>query len=103
MAEAVKHQVGEPVGRSDVQPYLKLMDDFLTDRLPVASFEREYLDTFSSDDTRWPEPIYRVLNEVFLDVDAYCPDPALRNELDIDEAELRARVERSFAALRRLA
>ncbi len=102
MAEAVKHQVGASAVRAGVLPYLRLMEDFLADRLPVASFEREYLDTFSSDDTRWPEPIYQVLNEVFLDVDAYCPDPALRDELDIDEAKLRARVERSLTALRRM-
>jgi hypothetical protein len=38
---------------------------------------------------------------VFLDLDAYYPDPALHDEFGIDEAELRVRIERSLAALRR--
>lgn len=83
-----------------VVPYRNMIERFLNGRLSVADFEAAYLRTFKDDGTRWPEPIYRILNEVFLDVDAYNPYPDGRDEWDIDEAELRSRVERSLATLR---
>lgn len=81
-------------------PYVRLMEQFSSRSLPVHAFERTYLDTFAADPTRWPAPVYRILNDVFLDIDAFDPDPEDRAEEDIDEAELRSRVERSLAALR---
>lgn len=83
-----------------VLPYRNMIERFLNGRLSVAEFEASYLRTFKDDATAWPEPIYRILNEVFLDVDAYNPYPEGRDEWDIDEAELRGRVERSLATLR---
>lgn len=85
----------------EVQPYVELIDAFLSDRLPVASFERTYMDTYLNDKTHWLEPVYEALNEVFLDIDAYYPDPEIRDEDGIDEEELRVRVARSLEDLKR--
>jgi hypothetical protein len=82
-------------------PYRTMMERFLDGRLSASDFETSYLRMFKDDQTDWPEPVYQALNEVFLDLDAYCPDPDIRDEFGIDEAELRVRVERSLAALRR--
>lgn len=101
MAKTIEHRLTPWSDRRDVEPCIRLMEAFLIGELPVAAFERQYLDTFSADDTHRPEPLYEILNEVFLDVDAYYPDPAIRGKLDIDEEELRGRVERSLANLRR--
>ncbi|MDP9365704.1 MAG: colicin immunity domain-containing protein [Chloroflexota bacterium] len=101
MEKVVDFRSPMPDLEQKVEPYLRLMERFATRALPVHDFERAYLETFDDDGARWPEPIYRILNEVFLDVDAFNPYPDGRNELDIDEAELRVRVERSLAALRR--
>lgn len=87
---------------SRVTPYVVMVDRFLTGRMPVAEFETAYMRTFLNDATHWPEPIYLILNEIFLDVEAFYPDPIFRNEFVIDESELRSRVERSFAGLRPL-
>lgn len=100
MVKTIEHQLTPWSDRRDIAPYIRLMDAFLIGELPVAAFERRYLDTFADDDTRRPEPLYEILNEVFLDVDAFYPDAEIRGEFDIDEEELRRRVQRSLAALR---
>ena len=79
--------------------YADLMAAFLGERISATRFERQYLDLFKSDGTFWPERTYRVLNDLFLDVDAFCPDPAIRGEHDIDEPQLRARVASALTAL----
>lgn len=85
-----------------VTAFATLIEVFLQKRMSVLEFESAYLRAFKDDATDWPEPIYAILNDVFLDVDAYYPDPAIRGAFEIDEAELRSRVERSLSALRRL-
>ena len=90
-----------PYDPSDVKPYVAMIEAFLSGRMTAGEFERVYLRAFKDDPTDWPEPIFQLLNEVFLDLDAYCPDPVLRDAFAIDEAELRTRVERSLVALRR--
>src|SRR3712207_1188043 len=87
-----------------VIPFATLIDDFLRGSIPVDEFESRYLRQYKDDPTRWPKAIYEPLNEVFLDLDAYCPDPELRagDPYAIDEAELRRRVAAALAVLRDL-
>lgn len=89
-----------PYRPESVLPYVTMIEAFLSGQMAVGEFETAYLRAYKDDPTLWPEPVYDPLNEVFLDLDAYYPDPALRNEYDIDETELRVRTERSLAALR---
>lgn len=87
---------------SRVTPYVVMVGRFLRGQMPVAEFETAYMRTYLDDATHWPEPIYLILNEIFLDVEAFYPDPAFHDEFIIGEADLRSRVERSFDGLRRL-
>jgi len=86
---------------SRVTPYVVMVDRFLSGRMPVAEFETAYMRTFLDDATHWPEPIYLILNENFLDVEAFEPDPTIWDELTIGEVELRSRVAGSLSALHR--
>lgn len=100
MARTVELDPQELSVSRSVSVYVALMEGLTTRSLPVHRFERAYLDAFSADQTHWPEEIYRILNDVFLDVDAYNPDPSTRDDLDIDEVELRQRVGRALDLLR---
>lgn len=88
-----------PYEPSHITSYVVMVEHFLGQRIPVEEFEAAYMRTFLGDGSHWPEPIYLILNENFLDVGAFYPDPTIRSELDIDEAALRNRVESSLAAL----
>lgn len=82
-----------------VDAYLDLLRRFDSRGMSVADFERTYIDTYLADQTIWPEDLYQVLNEVFLDVDAYNPDPESMSEFDIDEESLRRGVRAALIAL----
>ena len=92
----------EALGESSaLRAYIELMEAFLSERVGPIEFESAYLDLFKSDQRMWPEPVYEVLNNVFLDVDAFCADPAIRGPDDLDEEQLRSSVAAALAALDR--
>jgi len=82
-----------------VDDYVALMTAFLTHQISAHDFERRYLDLFQGDEIDRPEPTFRVLNDLFIDIDAFCPDPELRNADDLDEDQLRASVRAALQAL----
>lgn len=85
--------------------YKQLIEDFLTERITVDVFESRYLKSFIGDtfgDTPEHEILYEILNDLFLDVDAYCGDPTLRGEDDLDEAQLRQKAQNALFALNSL-
>ncbi len=84
---------------STIQKYILLITQFVTGEIAASQFEASYLDTFKNESEIFPEKIYGVLNELFLDVDAYCSDPDLRDEEDLDDQEL---LERAKEALTKL-
>lgn len=79
--------------------HVDLMEAFLSGRLPVDRFERQYLDLYSSDATIRGDTIFRIIDDVFFAVDEYCGDPDLRGEYEIDEDQLRERVRAALRAL----
>lgn len=81
--------------------YKKLIDDFIKAKITVDDFESRYLETFLRD-SFGDTPEYDILNELFLDVDAYCGDPTIRREADLDEAQLRQRAQNALLALNNL-
>jgi len=85
-----------------LQPYIVLIEQFLSDAIDSSAFEKQYLHLFKSDETLWTDENYDVLNEMFLDVDAFCPDEALRDPGDLDENQLRARAQVTLDKLRTL-
>jgi Bacterial self-protective colicin-like immunity len=82
-----------------LEDYLNLMAAYLGGSLPASEFEARFLALFLSDGAMRPESVYRALNALFLDVDAFCPDPALRGPHDLDEERLRASVAQTVATL----
>ena len=86
-----------------LKPYLELLDGFLDEKIAIHDFEPAYLDLFTNDATEWSEAEYEILNELFADVDAFCDDPELRDERDLDENELRQKCRMALKKLKLLA
>lgn len=74
-----------------VAPYVSLLVAFLEHRLTPAEFEILYLFLFKNDPGGRDPEVYRVLNDLFGEVDAFCDDPGLRAKTSdgIGEEELR--------------
>lgn len=73
----------------NLSSYIHLIKSFLTGDLTALDFESKYLDTFKSDPTLRPQEVFLVLDKLFGDVDAFCAEPNLRDEDDLDEDQLR--------------
>jgi hypothetical protein len=83
-----------------LDPYVHLMKSFVENEIDASEFERRYLSLFKSDTNSWTEAEYESLNNLFAEVDAFCADPELRDENDIDEEQLK---EATKITLKRLA
>ena len=81
--------------------YQALISSFLSREISASQFERKYLDTFQSEQVSLGESAFNILNKLFADVDAFCPDPELRDESDIDEDQLRARCSEAICKLKK--
>lgn len=86
--------------------YLELLRAYLAGSMTADTFQHTYLDKFKSENRPLGEESFNVLDELFGDVDAFCPDPVLLAELTkiksgwyLDEKTLRGRVE---AAVKRI-
>lgn len=86
----------------DIRHYKLMISNFVTHKMDASEFESTYLDTYKNDETRRSESEYALLNGLFLDIDAYCPDPSLRDSDDIDEETLRIRAGNTLAYLDKL-
>src|SRR5258708_16704807 len=69
--------------------YINLIESFLSNQISAPTFERAYLTKFKNDATDWSETEYEILNQLFGDLDAFCADPELRGQGDLDEVQLR--------------
>ena len=56
-----------------LEEYRDLIRSFVTGKMPVSDFERKYLEACKAETEQAPMPIDDILNELFLDVDAYDP------------------------------
>ncbi|HVA46035.1 MAG TPA: colicin immunity domain-containing protein [Pirellulales bacterium] len=82
-----------------VAKYVQLIERFASGAINAETFESSYLKMFKNESARLPDAAFSVLNQLFADVDAFCPDPKLRGQSDLDEDALRSR---SLDALREL-
>ena len=71
-----------------IEKYVLLITEFVIGVISASQFEQSYLDMFKRENNELPGRIYDVLNSLFLDVDAYCDDPSLRDEYDLDDNQL---------------
>ena len=72
-----------------LRQFVTLVESFLRGDIDVGKFERAYLDGFSAQRDPLPEAQFLILDRLFAEVDAYTPDPDLRDRWHIDEDELR--------------
>lgn len=82
-----------------VSKYVELIERFVSGAMDATAFESAYLKMFKNESARLPNTAFTVLDELFGDVDAFCADPVLRGESDLDEDTLRRH---ASAALREL-
>jgi len=82
-----------------LNPYIHLMKSFVENRIDANEFEQSYLLMFKNDTSSWTEAEYENLNYLFGEVDAFCADPELRSENDIDEDQLREAAKMTLAKL----
>ena len=79
--------------------YGRLMESMLSGRLSATDFERRYLDLFKADGADRSPRVFGILDALFAEVDAFCPDPDVREPDDLDEEQLRQRVAAARTAL----
>jgi hypothetical protein len=85
-----------------LERYADLLSRFTGDQLGAGDFEKQFLTLYKNDASRWSDAEFDVLDSLFAAVDAYTPDPSLRDEGDLDENQLRDAARRALAALRSL-
>ncbi len=71
------------------QKYVALIRQFLDEGTSAEVFEQQYLDLFKNESPGMSIAEYSALEKLFTAADAYCPDPSLRSEEDLDEGQLR--------------
>ncbi len=79
--------------------YTNLIRDYLNNRISTKCFEYTYLKLFKEETREMSSEEYSIINGLFMDVEAFCDDPTLRDANDIDEHELRKRCQIAFKKL----
>ena len=82
-----------------IHKYTSLIERFTSGTIDATRFESEYLRIFKNEVSQLPESVFEILDALFADVDAFCPDPALRDSSDLDENGLRARCQEALREL----
>jgi len=73
---------------SMIAKYILLLTQYIASEISGPQFEAAYLEMFKNEVNILPEDVYDVLNNLFLDVDAYCADPGLRDSEDLGDEDL---------------
>lgn len=68
---------------------MNLISSFVKGEITTTDFESKYLALFKNDPALGPDEVFLVLNKLFTDVDAFCDNPDLRDEDDLNEEQLR--------------
>ena len=88
---------------TEITKYVNLIERFLTKEVDAVTFERCYLDMFKHQDCFLPTSVFQILDGLFGDVDAFCADPEIRGDADLNEEQLRDRCGRALKQLRSFA
>lgn len=86
--------------RIDLESYAGLIRDYLSTKISVRCFEYIYLKLFKEEKREMKDEEHAILNELFMDVEAFCEDPELMDKYDIDECELRLRCKLALEKLK---
>ena len=71
-----------------LEKYILLINEFVNGEITASQFESSYLKMFKNERDPLTEKAFNTLNNLFLDVDACCDDPSLRDNEDINEEKL---------------
>lgn len=83
-----------------VDKYLELIDEFLEDEMTADTFQTKYFKLFKNETSEVGDSLFRILDWLFAEVDAYVPDPKLRGDVDdLDDEQLVDRVKQAKARL----
>lgn len=72
-----------------IDSYIIISRAFTEGRLAALEFETVFLSVFRGEGDRFESGVARAVRTLFDAVDAYCDDPGLRDEHDLDEGGLR--------------
>jgi len=53
------------------------LNDFLDGTIDASAFDAQFEQTYLADPFPWSDNVFRVLDRLFAEADAYCPDPGL--------------------------
>ncbi|MGW5789158.1 colicin immunity domain-containing protein [Saccharopolyspora sp. NPDC003752] len=84
---------------NDVADYVGLIRAFTSGKISAPRFEEQYMAMFKAATRHFPEPVYEILNDLFLDCDEYVADPDLRDEDDLDDQQLHERATEALTKL----
>ena len=88
--------------RVELDAYLRLLETFQSGRISAEDFETDYLALFKSDNRLFPENVFRILNQLFSDVDMFVSNPEIRGLRDLDHSQLLECSRKAFEALANL-
>jgi hypothetical protein len=73
----------------DIASYVLLINDFLAGEIGVKNFETRYLATFKKEQQHFSPNVFKILDELFAAIDAFCDDPSIRGGDGLNENQLR--------------
>ena len=83
-----------------VHDYEHLIGQFVNREISAEEFEATFLNRFKNEQRQFSEEAFKALDKLFGDVDMFCADDDLRDDDDLDEAELRQACERTLVVIR---
>ncbi|MEX0921895.1 MAG: colicin immunity domain-containing protein [Rhodovibrionaceae bacterium] len=86
----------------DIKKYIKLLESYTSHNISSLEFETQYLKLFKIEPEGMPEDIYDLLNNLFINVDAYCDNSSIRDEEDLGPHELLDSARETLGKLRSL-
>jgi self-protective colicin-like immunity protein len=86
-----QHQSVAQMQNDHIQKYVSLLREFVSGKLGVHAFEARYLEMFKNETVQLPSHVFAILDALFAEVDAFCDDPSLRRDDELDEEQLRKR------------
>jgi hypothetical protein len=79
--------------------YVTLIGSFVSKEIGAEDFEKQYLKMFKTQSGFLPNNIFKILDGLFGDVDAFCADPELCDEDNLNEEQLREKCARALKQL----
>jgi hypothetical protein len=85
--------------RTGIDSYIALISEFLEGNIGDTEFERMYIELFQNDKNKYGDKAFRILDQLFCDVDAYCADDELRDHNDLNLDGLKTACRRTIERL----